>query len=178
MFPATDFSEERPGSVIMVFSEKRRHEMILRDRINIDCTTDAVWHLIEDPVLMKTWNLRVREVVPVTLERRKEGCRYRIRYQLSTLESNFEAEIMEYHEPQRFVLHLSGGCLPKGSYIQESYDLSGGGSTSLLQTVELYGRGIGIMSKALFLLSHLLRPSRKGHLLRLKRVAEGGDAQH
>jgi carbon monoxide dehydrogenase subunit G len=111
--------------------------MILRDKTFIDRMPEEVWYFIEDPLRMRSWNLRIREIVPASIGERGEGFTYRARYEIGGKESNFEAEIMEYRRPFRFVLHLAGGSLRRGGYIQEIYELSeSGGGTLLQHTVE------------------------------------------
>jgi hypothetical protein len=148
--------------------------MILRDRASIGRTPEEVWHFIEDPLLMKSWNFRIAEIVPVTLGERKEGFRYRVRYALAGRESNFEAEIMEYQKPYRFVLHMAGGGLRKGGYIQEIYELSeSNGGTLLRQKIEAYETGMNFLRRLMVIfLYHVARPAGKKQLLRLKKLAE------
>jgi hypothetical protein len=152
--------------------------MILRDRASIDCTTEEVWHFIENPLLMKSWNLNVTEIVPASLGERKEGFRYRTRYALGGRESNFEAELMEYLKPRRFVLHMAGGSLRKGGYIQEIYELSESrGGTLLRQNIEVYESGMSIFRRLLVIfLYRFARPAGKKSLLRLKKLAENSAA--
>ncbi len=151
--------------------------MTLLDKIQIGCAPGAVWQLIKDPLVMRSWNLRIREIVPTCLGEPRAGSRYRVRYELGGKVSNFEAEIMEFQEPLRLVLHLSGGGLPKGGYIQEVYELSVcDGGTFLKQNIEVYGSGMGIVRRLTILFIHrLARPAGRRYLLKLKDLVEAGN---
>jgi carbon monoxide dehydrogenase subunit G len=148
--------------------------MILRDKTFIDRMPEEVWYFIEDPLRMRSWNLRIREIVPASIGERGEGFTYRARYEIGGKESNFEAEIMEYRRPFRFVLHLAGGSLRRGGYIQEIYELSeSGGGTLLQHTVEAHGSGMGISPRLLVMSIHrLARPAGRKYLLSLKKLVE------
>jgi carbon monoxide dehydrogenase subunit G len=150
--------------------------MILRDKASIDRTPEEVWHFIEDPLLMRSWNVHIREIVPASRGERGEGFRYRVRYALGRRESNFEAMIMEYGKPFKFVLHMSGGNLQKRGYIQEIYELSESPEGTLLkQNIEVYGSGMNIFRRLLVIFSHrLARSAGKKCLFRLKKLAETG----
>ena len=115
--------------------------MKIRNKIQIPFSQDRIWDLIADPALMKAWNPRIREVVPVTLGRPQANSRYRIRYRLGSRESNYFAEIMEFEESSRVVLHLEGGALPKKGYIQETFELVPNNKGTLLSQQILIERG-------------------------------------
>ncbi len=146
--------------------------MILRDRIYIDRTPEAVWRFIEDPLQMRSWNLRIREIVPASIGKRGDGFRYRARYELFGKKRNLDAEIMDCRGPLRFVLLLRGGSLRKGGYIQEIYELSeSNGGTLLMQTIEAYGAGMNIFrGLPAMLLLRFLRPGNC--LVSLKKIIE------
>jgi carbon monoxide dehydrogenase subunit G len=152
--------------------------MILRDRTYIDRMPEEVWRFIEDPLLIRSWNPGIREIIPASIGERGDGFRYRARYELGGRESNFEAEIVEYRRPDRFVLHLRGGSLRKGGYIQEIYELSeSSGKTLLGQTIEAYGSGMHIFRRLWVTLLHRFarRAGRRG-LTELKKLAEASPA--
>ncbi len=115
--------------------------MKIRNKIQLAFSQDKIWDLIADPAQMKAWNPRIREVVPITLGRPKANSRYRIRYKLGNRESNYFAEIMEYEEASRFVLHLEGGALQKKGYIQETFELAPNNKGVLLSQQILIERG-------------------------------------
>jgi carbon monoxide dehydrogenase subunit G len=150
--------------------------MILRNRASIDRTPEEVWHFIEDPLLMRSWNLTIREIVPASLGERGEGFRYRVRYTLGRRKINFETKIMEHRKPFRFVLHLSGGDFGKRGYIQEIYELSENrGGTLLKRNIEVYESGLNIFRRLLVIFLHrFARPAGKKYLMHLKKLAETG----
>jgi hypothetical protein len=153
--------------------------MILRDRSSIDLSPGEVWRFIEDPLLMKSWNLNIKEIVPASRGERGEGFRYRVRYKLGRGESSFDAVITEYREPVKFVLHITGGNFRKRGYIQEIYVLSENmGGTLLKQSIEIHESGMNIFRRLLVIFSHrFARSSEKRCLLRLKKLAESGARQ-
>jgi hypothetical protein len=152
--------------------------MILRDRASIDRSPEEIWHFIEDPLLMKSWNLNITEIVPASLGQRAEGFKYRLRYALGGRPGNFEAEIMEYAKPHRFVFHIAGGSLRKGGYIQEIYELSESmGGTLLRQNIEVYASGMSIFPRLLVISRHrFARPAGQKSLLCLKKLVEAPSA--
>ena len=150
--------------------------MVLCDRISINGSPEEVWRLIEDPILMKAWNSKIRQIVPVSWgTRRSAGFRYRLRYELYNRESNFLAEIMEYQEPVKLVIHLTGGNLPVRGYAQEIYELSENEKGTLLrQSIEIHNSGMPLFAGTWLRGVHLFgKIAGKRHLRRLKALVEG-----
>lgn len=150
------------------------HRLVLKDKVQIGCSAEEVWCFLQSPALMKDWNPKIKAVVPVSSGGQSEGCRYRIRYDLNGKESNFLAEIMEYREPSRLLIHLSGGNLPRKGYIQEIYELtSNAQGTLLMQRTEIYTSGRHIFSGYLAAFIHFIgKLSKKRYLMTLKKLAE------
>lgn len=149
--------------------------MVLRDKIQIERPPDQVWRYLQSPVLMKEWNGKIKAVVPVSWGEPAEGFRYRVRYRTNSRESNFLAEFLEYQEPARLVIHLSGGDLPVKGYIQEIYELTANtGGTLLRQRTEVHNPVANIFSRCLIFLGHYCFGifSGKKHLRRLKELIE------
>jgi uncharacterized protein YndB with AHSA1/START domain len=150
------------------------HRIVLKDKVQIDRSAGEVWRFLQSPAVMKDWNPKIRAVVPVSSGEPSEGCRYRIRYDLNGKESNFLAEIMEYQEPSRLLLHLAGGSLPRRGYIQEIYELTpNANGTLLMQQTEIYTSGRDIFSGYLAAFIHFIgKLSKKRYLMTLKKLAE------
>jgi len=146
--------------------------MKIRNKIQLPFSQDALWGLISDPAVMKAWNPRIKEVVPITVGKPKANAQYRIRYALNSSESNYLAEIMEYEEFIRLVLHLEGGSLPRKGYIQEIYDLVPNSNGTLLSQQILIERcGLSTSERLMLRLSNRVgRFSGKKYLLRLKEI--------
>lgn len=123
---------------------------------------------------MKIWNPRITAVVPITLGKPQANSQYRIRYKLSAKESNFLAEIMEYENLARIVLHFSGGNLPKKGFIQEIYEIFPDSKGTLLkQTVLIEKSGMGIAGRlSLRMRNSIGATSGKRYLSSLKELAE------
>jgi len=98
--------------------------MVLKNRIEISVPPKKLWGLVSDPVRIMSWNPKIRTVIPVTIGELRAGSQYRIRYHLFHGEGNYAAELMEFEEPVRCVLHLKGGNLPAKGYIQEIYEIT------------------------------------------------------
>jgi len=149
--------------------------MILKDKIQIDRPPREVWRYLQSPALMKEWNPKIKAVVRVSSGEPAEGYRYRVRYRMSGRESNFLAEFMEYQEPVKLLIHLSGGNLPVKGYIQETYELTENtGGTLLTQRIEVHNSGMHIFSNCLILFIHYSLGifSRRKHLRTLKELTE------
>lgn len=149
--------------------------MKIRNKIQLPFAPDSIWSLITDPLLMKTWNPRIIAVVPITPGKPQANSRYRIRYRLAMEESNFLAEIMEYEDHARLVLHFSGGNLPKKGFIQEIYEIvSDSKGTLLRQTILIEKSGMNIASRLALRMRNVIGASSgKRYLGRLKELAEG-----
>jgi len=153
--------------------------MKIKSKIQLPFLQDTLWALIADPAAMKAWNPRIKEVVPVTLGKPKANSRYRVRYRLGNRESNYFAEIMEYDEFSRFVLHLEGGTLPGKGFIQEIFELIPNNKGVLLLHQILIERGrLGIRTRLMLRLSNWVgRTSGKKSLSRLMGLAESAMPQ-
>jgi len=151
--------------------------VVLRDKVEIKSSVEAVWPYISDQVLYRKWNGGARAIVPISAGEWTAGAKWRVRYVFRGRESNYLAEALEFERPARLVIHLTGGNLSRDGYIQEIYELSmsSKGNTVVKQSIVLYKSGVNLLSTALLFLSHnLFRPRRKRYLLRLKELVEGG----
>ncbi len=149
--------------------------MIIKNKIRLSAPPEKIWRLIVDPVTMKSWNPRIRAVVPITLGKPQANSQYRIRYKLAAKESNFLAEIMEYEDLTRLVLHFSGGNLPRKGFIQEIYEINPDSKGTLLkQTFLIEKSGMGLFARLSVRVRNILGASSgKRYLSRLKELAEG-----
>ena len=98
--------------------------MILKNQIHISVPPKKLWGLISDPMRTLSWNPKIKTVIPITISEPRAGAQYRIRYHLIRGQGNYSAELMEFEEPVRCVLHLKGGNLPMKGYIQEIYEIA------------------------------------------------------
>ena len=149
--------------------------MIIKNTIRLSAPPENIWGLIVDPMVMKSWNPRIRAVVPITPGKPQANSQYRIRYKLAAKESNFLAEILEYEDLARLVLHFSGGSLPKKGFIQEIYDMVQDSKGTLLkQTVLIEKSGMGIAGRLSLRIRNIIgRSSGKRYLGCLRELAEG-----
>jgi len=149
--------------------------VIIKNKIRLFAPPENIWGLITDPMLMKTWNPRITAVVPITPGTPQANSQYRIRYKLAAKESNFLAEIMEYEELARLVLHFSGGNFPRRGFIQEIYEmLTDSKGTLLKQTVLIEKSGMGIAGRLSLRMRNVIgKSSGKRYLGRLKELTEG-----
>ncbi len=149
-------------------------DMKIRNKIQLPFSEEAIWCIIADPATMKTWNPRITEVVRITPGPPKANAQYRIRYRLGSRESNYYAELLEYEEFFRFVMHLRGGALPKNGFIQEIYELTPNSKGILLSQLILIERGgLNLPARLMLRLRNLLgSSSAKSYLLKLKGMLE------
>jgi hypothetical protein len=148
--------------------------MLIKNRIQISAPAEKIWALIADTSAMKDWNPKLKAVVPVTLGKPKANSQCRIRYRLGGEERNLLAEIMEYEEYSRLVLHFSGGSLPKRGYLQEIYELTTNSrGTLLMQNILIENTGSGILRRlAMRFTNRIGRSASKKYLARLRSMAE------
>jgi uncharacterized protein YndB with AHSA1/START domain len=148
--------------------------VVLRDRVEIKNTPEAVWSFISDPGLLRKWNGGIRAIVPVSAGVWTAGSRWRVRYEFHGRENNYLAEALEFEKPARLVIHLTGGDMPVNGYMQEIYELSPSEKgTALKCSIELSGSGIYFLAGWVrFLAYHIFRPRSKRYLLKLKELAE------
>ena len=150
------------------------HRLVLNDKVQVGRSAEEVWCFLQSPALMKDWNPKIKAVVPVSPGEPSEGCRYRIRYDLNGKESNFLAEIMEYEEPSRLLIHLTGGNLPYKGYIQEIYELTPNTQGTLVkQQIGIYTSSMRLFSGCRAAFTHYFgKLSKKRYLMTLKQLAE------
>ena len=149
--------------------------MILKDKIQIYRPPDVVWSYLRSPARMKEWDPKIKAVVPVSWGDPAEGYRYRVRFKMNSREGNFLAEFLEYQEPAKLIVHLSGGNLPVKGYIQEIYELTENSRGTLLRhRFEVHNSGGHIFSNCLILFIHnsFRIFSREKHLRALKELVE------
>lgn len=149
--------------------------MILKDKIQIGRPPAVVWGYLRTPARMKEWDAKIKAVVPVSWGEPAEGYRYRVCCKMNGSEGNFLAEFLEYQEPAKLLVHLSGGNLPVKGYIQEIYELTeNSGGTLLRHRLEVHNSVMHTFSKCLILVKHYSFRvfSRKKHLRALKELVE------
>jgi len=150
--------------------------MILKDKIQIDRPPDVVWGYLRSPARIKEWDPKIKALAPVSWGEPAEGYRYRVRFKMNGRETNFLAEFLEYQEPLKLLVHLSGGNLPAKGYIQEIYELTENMRGTLLRHRLEMHNSRRIFSNCLTILRHYSFGifSRKKHLRALKELAETG----
>ncbi len=148
--------------------------MLLRDKVQINSNPEVVWGYIASPDRLKSWNTKVKAIVPISREEWTEGFRYRVRYELYGREGNFLAEILEYKKPEKLIIHLTGGNMPVRGYVQEVYELSEHKDGTLLKlSFGIYNAGINIFSRSFIVISHLFGiKAGKKYLRKLKELVE------
>ncbi|MDH4232619.1 MAG: SRPBCC family protein [Nitrospirota bacterium] len=150
------------------------HRIVLKDKVQINRTPAELWRFLQSPARMKDWNPKIKAVVRVSSGEPSEGYRCRIRREMSGKQGNFLAEIMEYQEPSRLLIHFTGGGLPRKGYMQEIYELTPNAQgTLLVQRTEIYTSGRHIFSGYLAAFIHFFgKLSKKRYLVTLKKLAE------
>jgi hypothetical protein len=148
--------------------------MILKNHLHISVSPEKLWPLVSNPMRALSWNPKLRHVIPVTLGEPTAGTQYRIRYHLVHGEGNYSAELMEYDEPVRCVLHLKGGNLPMKGYMQEIYEISAEENGCMLsQTILIEEAGIRLPGILKIRISNLFGAgSARRYLQKLKGLAE------
>jgi uncharacterized protein YndB with AHSA1/START domain len=148
--------------------------VILKDAVQIKSSPENVWMFIEDPERMKCWNPKIQRVSSISWGERAIGYRYRITYAMKNKTSEFLAEIIEYRKPERLVIRLTEGNLPRGSYIDEIYHLSRTAAGTLLeQRIEINDSGINIFFRLLIAFIYRVgKPTGQKYLAKLKELVE------
>lgn len=148
--------------------------MILKDTVQIKSSPENLWAFIEDPERMKSWNPKIQRISSISWGRRAVGYRYRITYAMRNKASEFLAEIIEYRKPEKLVIRLTEGNLPRGSYIEEVYQLSRTAEGTLVeQTIEINNSGINIFFRMLIaFLYRFGKPIGQKYLEKLKELVE------
>ncbi len=149
--------------------------MTLKDKIQIDRPPAVVWRYLRAPAQIKEWDPKIKAVVPVSGGGPAEGYRYRVRFKMNGREGNFLAEFMEYQEPAKLLVHLTGGNLPVKGYIQEIYELTENARGTLLKyRLEVHNSGRNIFSSCLTFFIHysFVIFSGEKHLRTLKNLVE------
>jgi uncharacterized protein YndB with AHSA1/START domain len=151
--------------------------MTLRDTVQIKSPPEKVWTFIEDPERMKSWNPKIQHVSSINWGVRAVGYRCRITYAMGKKTNEFLAEIIDYRKPEKLVIRLTEGNLPRGSYINEIYQLSPTAAGTLLeQTIEINSSGINIFFRLLIAFIHRFgKPTGQKYLDKLKELVEASD---
>jgi uncharacterized protein YndB with AHSA1/START domain len=148
--------------------------IILKDTVQIKSPPDKVWVFIEDPERMKYWNPKIQRISVISWGERAMGYRYRITYAMRGKTSDFLAEIVEYRKPEKLVIRLTEGNLPRDSHVNEIYQLSTTVEGTLLeQRVEIHNSGINIFFRLLIaFISRFGKPTGQKYLEKLKELVE------
>lgn len=148
--------------------------MILRDSVRIKSPPEKVWRFIEDPERMKSWNPKVQSISPISWGERSVGYRYRVTYVMSRKANEFLAEIIEYRKPEKIVIRLTEANLPRGSTVNEIYELSPSEEGTLLeQRIEINNSGLNLFFRLLIAFIHRFgKPTEKRYLEALKELIE------
>ncbi|MDE3120022.1 MAG: SRPBCC family protein [Nitrospirota bacterium] len=152
--------------------------MNLRDQVDIGCSPEKIWLVLEDPNNLPAWNPNVQRVGPITWGTPAKGFRYRATYVLRGKANEMDAEIEEFQPPVRLAVRLSGGRMPKGAFAREVYDLTPiPGGTRLVQTIELDRSGIPLVFRALmWFIQRFGKPTGKTFLATFKELVEAAEA--
>jgi hypothetical protein len=123
---------------------------------------------------MKSWNPKIQRISSISWGERAIGYRYRINYAMRNKACEFLAEITDYHKPEKLVIRLTEGNLPRGSYISEVYQLSRMAEGTLLeQRVEINNVGINIFFRLMIAFIYRFgKPTGQKYLEKLKELVE------
>lgn len=146
--------------------------MTLRERIAIDVPPEMLWPYLSDPVLLGTWNPRIREIErdatgPVVL-----GERFGLTFQMSRAE-HAEMEVLECTFPTRIVFRHHRETDPN-AYADLTFDVRAtDGGCVLTQTFDLSRAGIPVFFRVLiWLISRFGKPEGATYLQELKQDLE------
>jgi uncharacterized protein YndB with AHSA1/START domain len=128
--------------------------MRIREQTVTKATPEQVWALLSEPVRHGAWNPRIIATEIDASRRAGLGTRYRITYQMSGRSSQFDAEIVEFAPPRRFVARLEERFKGDGRnwrrFMVESYDVTPGpGGTRVVHDVRIHFPGINLILRAL-----------------------------
>lgn len=144
-------------------------------RARIIAPPKLVWQWVSQPGGWQSWNPKIEDVVPLSLDAPRLGWRFRIVYRVRKSAQLVEAELIEFVPGERLVCRTIGGDLKPGGEIIETYSLVADEETTLLtHAVDLTNSKMPWFSRlAVVTLTKLFNSSGElGHVMNLKALIE------
>ena len=137
----------------------------------VDATREHVWQLLTDHDQIKRWNTDVISDEVLTEGPVGPGTRTRILIREGSKQVAYDNEILEYEEPDRLGMRLTGGSLGEGPMTIRYTVSDRDGHLVVKFDSEWFGRGVmlKLMTPLITLMGHL---NARRVMQRLKEVAE------
>jgi len=151
--------------------------IIRTGRARIIAPPEIIWKWVGQPRCWVTWNPKVLDVVPMSLDSPREGWRFRMAYNLRKNPALAEAELIAYEPGRRLVCRTTGGDLKPGGEIIETYLFEPDEDTTVLtHDVDLSRSGMPLFARAAAVLLTGMMNTRGdlGHVINLKQLIEDG----
>jgi uncharacterized protein YndB with AHSA1/START domain len=100
--------------------------LILRERIHLHASTDQIWDILADPVLMERWNPKCVRC-QASGSRVHVGLRYQATFRLRGPEQEMQCEVLECLPGQTLTIRFTGQALPGQGYVDETFCLQPSG---------------------------------------------------
>lgn len=152
--------------------------MLIREDVITRATPQRAWELLSDPSLHTLWNPRIVDTNVWGSDAPGLGYKYRVTLELSGRRTEFDAEIVEFTSPTRFVARLEERNKGDGKnldrYVIESYDvMTRRAGTYVNHEVRIHHSGVNIFLRMLvWLIMKVGRPTEKTIMRRFAEIAE------
>ena len=150
---------------------------IVTGRARIIASPQVVWQWVARPRGWVSWNPKIEDVVPFTLDPPGPGWRCRLALRMRKNAALAECELVEFEPGRRLVCRTTGGDLKPGGVILETYTLEPDVDTTVLtHVVDLSDSGMPLLARvAAVVLNGMFNSSaRLGHVNNLKQLIEDG----
>ena len=153
--------------------------MLIREDVVTRATPERAWELISDPSLHGLWNTHVVSTQALSSSGPGPGFRYRVTFELSGRQSEFDAEITEFSPPLRFAARLEERVKGDGRnwqrFIEETYYLTRRREgTHVRHQVRIHHSGINVFLRILiWLILRTGKPQGQTIMERFRLLAEG-----
>jgi uncharacterized protein YndB with AHSA1/START domain len=157
--------------------------MLFREDVVTRAAPERAWALISDPSLHGQWNPRIVATETADSGPPGLGFRYRVTYELSGRRCEYDAEVVEFSPPTRFVVRLEERFKGDGSnlkrFVIETYETT-------LRTTGTYVRhevrvrfaGVNVLMRLMiWLIQRTGRPAGETFMQRFAEIAEEAQAR-
>jgi uncharacterized protein YndB with AHSA1/START domain len=153
--------------------------VLIREDIVTRASPERIWELLSDPSLHGLWNPHVVSTEAWGSGTRGTGFRYRVTYELSGKQSEFDAEITEFSPPLRFAARLEERVKADGKnwqrFVEETYRVTRRGQGAHVRhEVRIHHSGINVLWRILiWLILRTGKPQGQTIMERFRQLAEG-----
>lgn len=131
--------------------------------------------MVSDPEMLPRWNPKVVHATPASMGDPRQGYRYRVTHRFGRRIETRDVIIESFVPPASLRLRLTGGALPSGASVVESWQLERvERGTRVTQTIDMSQSGMALPWRILLALLHRMgRPVGHRYLDVLRLLIEG-----